>query len=85
MRTSLLNDFMEQECDDVVRSMLISDIEKIALENVTQFKEYNFNRFNVYLNVVEKQVRIEDELDVEETGVFTIGLADFLKLLKEDR
>ena len=81
--SDLLEEFIAEECTESVPAMLLSDIEEQSKNGVAQFKEYTFNRFNVYLNFIENEVRIEDDLDPEESGVLIVSLDSFVEAINK--
>ncbi|WP_425628484.1 hypothetical protein [Vibrio neptunius] len=81
--SNLMSEFVSQECTDSVSRMLISEIEKLSNDNEAQFREFAFNRFNVYLDFNKNEVRLEDDLDPEESGVLSLSLNSFLEAIKK--
>ena len=81
----LLNEFMAQDCDAAVRQRLLAEITKHGEARAGVVREFNFNRFNIYLDFRGGKVRIEDELDVSEMGSHTISIAEFTAVLNSHR
>lgn len=82
MNDRLLEEFIDEECNESIYRMLISEIEQLEKENVVKLKEYTFNRFNLYLDFENGSVRIEDELNVEEAREFVLPMGKLLARLK---
>ncbi len=79
---NLLEQFIHEECTVPISNMLNEDIRCLQNSDIT-FKEYTFNRFNLYLDFSNKKARIEDDLDPSESGVLEIGLEVLLKSITQ--
>ena len=85
MNKSLLEQFLEQECDQELITMLINDIdEKAAPADSTLYKEYTFNRFNLAIEFKNRKVVLEDDLCLDDVDMDEIALDLFVEKLKEE-
>lgn len=83
MSVNLLNRFIDEECNDAIKSSLIADIENEKLNKNREIKEYNFNIFNIYVNFKIGKVIIEDEIShFDVNGQFEVSLTDFVNSLQ---
>lgn len=78
---SLLRQFLAQDCDSQVRQKLLAEINSHGAVRTDVVREFNFNRFNVYLDFQNGSVRVEDELDTTEAGSCYMPIADFARAL----
>ena len=77
MNTILLEEFLSEDADYHVRSILADAIKGIDLGKTIGLKEFTFNRFNVKLDADAKRAIIEDELNPSEDGEFSCSLDEF--------
>ena len=79
--SNLLDQFVSEECTDSLSNMLSNEIGALQ-NNGPQFKEYTFNRFNLYVDLMKGEARLEDDLDPDESGVLTVPLDRLLEAIK---
>jgi len=82
---SLLKQFLEEDCDAGIRQMLLTEINRHATVRTAVVREFNFNRFDVYLDFQSESVRVDDDLDTSEAGSCTIPMTDFASALNEHK
>ena len=77
MTTTLLDQFLAQECSPYIRQLLeeaIADTSRVR-------PRLEFNRFEVTIERDASEVIIEDVLDASEAGVQNVSLDDFADAL----
>jgi len=74
MSKSLLQQFLEEECDAGVCRMIEAAINPTAAPT----KHFEFNRFDVTIRRAEGTVTLDDDLDVSETGTQHVAFTDFV-------
>jgi hypothetical protein len=76
MNDELLEMFIEEDCDQHAKSVLLASI---GAKTGTDGKEdFTFNRFNVRLNFGDSEAIIDDDLNPDE-GEYRLPLANFAK------
>jgi len=77
MMLSPLQDFLNHDADDFVRSELLSAIDQL---DAGQRRYFTYNTFNVLLDADTQLATVEDELDVDRSE--TVALGAFADLLR---
>jgi hypothetical protein len=77
----LMREFIEEECGTAIRHQLLAEIGKHGATKAEVLREFNYNRFNVYLDFERQEARIQDELDVSNEGTCSMSLAEFAAAL----
>jgi len=85
MTPRLLSEFFDLDCDATVRQILLAEIRTHGTEKTDVVREFNFNQFNIYLDFQNRQVKVEDELDVSEQGSCFVSLAEFAAALNDHK
>jgi hypothetical protein len=75
MTTTLLQQFVEEECTPHVRRLL-----EVALRSNSS-RRFEFNRFEVSIQQEDNSVLLEDVLDATDAGAQRVALADFAAVL----
>ncbi len=83
MGATLLEQFMTEECTPYVRSLLQAGIEAARAGTAPQRKSFEFNRFEVTLDVKGAVVVLADVLDPNESGVQRLALGEFFAVLEK--
>jgi len=79
----LLSEFLSQDCNAAVRQTLLDEIRLHSTTKTTLVvREFTFNRFNVVLDFLAGNARIEDELDPSAQGSCRIPLSEFSAVLE---
>lgn len=73
MTSSLLRQFLAEECTPHVRRLL----EDAIADTATSHARFEFNRFEVTIKRDSKMAILEDALDATEAGVQRLPLAEF--------
>ena len=71
---TLLEQFVREECTPHVRHLICQASAGLRVRH-----EFEFNRFNLLLDLEAGLARISDELDVSPAGSVDVALAEFLK------
>jgi hypothetical protein len=79
MNTSLLEEFLAQECTPHVRRLLADAI----ADTLTSHHRFEFNRFEVTIDRNSNEVVLEDVLDTSPAGVNRLSLARFAAVLSQ--
>ena len=83
MNAQLLDQFLSEDCDAHVHRKLLTAIHKQRASGVPGVQRYTFNRFNITLNFVTKQVSLEDDLAVGPQGEYKLGIEEFEEILQK--
>jgi hypothetical protein len=76
MKTKLFDQFLAEECTVSVRDLLRTALEEGLSGAGPRMKRFEFNRFEVTLDIDGGYVLIEDVLDATDAGSQRISLAD---------
>lgn len=79
MNTSLLEEFLAQECTPHVRRLLVDAI----ADTLTAYHRFEFNRFEVTIDRNSNEVVIEDVLDTSPEGVNRLSIVRFTAALSQ--
>lgn len=83
MTESLLKEFLSNDAPDDVRLELLIAIREGMKSPIRVLQEFNYDRFNIYLNFQTKEVVIQDDLDVSPEGEHKLDMIEFKKALQE--
>jgi hypothetical protein len=83
MSEDLTKAFIEQDCDEHVRSILLEEIMATGLVN-DRVREWTFNRFNVSLDFGKGTAQIEDELNPTPQGSAVLPISELRALLEDN-
>ncbi len=83
MSATLLEQFMTEECTPYVRSLLQAAIESVIAGAAPPRKRFEFNRFEVTLDVKGGVIILEDVLDPAESGVQRLPMREFFTVLEQ--
>jgi hypothetical protein len=75
--TTLLDQFLAEECTPYVRRLLEEAIANTAVLR----PHFEFNRFEVTVERTDNSIILEDVLDATESGAQTVPLPDFVHAL----
>lgn len=78
---SLLEQFVSEEGSPHVRMLIAEAVSRHEREPTEIQKRFEFNRFEITLDVADKSVFIEDVLDPGGSGELRVGLDEFLREL----
>lgn len=81
MPTTLLEQFLSEECTPEVRMLVSADLRAGSSGSGPRRKRFEFNRFEVTFDLDAGDVLIEDVLDVTDAGVQRIAIGDFVAAL----
>jgi hypothetical protein len=81
MEKKIYKEFMEAECNDYVRHLLIEEIKKGLSSNEQSVSKHSFNRFNVNLDFQKNEAVIEDVI-MYDNDIFSISIDNFLNDLE---
>jgi hypothetical protein len=82
MNSPLLDVFLQEECDEFTRNLLLDEIEKQRQNSICEKREFEFNVFNIEIDFVKQIVKVEDDLDASDESTVAITLDKFCDLLK---
>lgn len=78
--TNLFQEFLFEECGPQVRLLILQALEEVKDTPELERKEFEFNRFTITINYVDKLILIQDDLDVSPEGQFQCSIDEFLKI-----
>lgn len=84
MNSTLLDQFLAQDCTPYVRNLVKTGLEAAMLGTGPRTIRFELNRFEIVFDLEEGGVLIEDVLDASEAGVQRVPVADFLAALMRD-
>ncbi|CAH9067659.1 hypothetical protein PSECIP111854_04166 [Pseudoalteromonas sp. CIP111854] len=82
MKNHLLEVFINEECDDHTRNLLISEIENLKESGICEKRTFEFNIFNIEIDLVGKKVHIDDDIDLSDGGSTIVTLEAFYNALQ---
>jgi hypothetical protein len=77
MRSRLLEEFLSEECTPYVRGLLEAALEAARAGSGPTRRRFEFNRFEVTLDVAGEEVVLEDVLDPAQSGELKLPLSEF--------
>jgi len=77
MALTLVSEFIAQEATDYVRGLLRDAIQ----DSGNSSRRFEFNRFEVTIDHEQGVVLVEDVLDAGETGMQSVPIKEFSRLL----
>ena len=83
MKTTLLEQFLAEECTPYVRDLVRTGLEAGLSGAGPRRKRFEFNRFEVTFDLDKGDVLIEDVLDITEAGSQRIPIAEFSSALNK--
>jgi len=81
MNSELLREFLQWECTPYVSKLLRSAVDAARASSGPPIKRFEFNRFEVTLNLEGDTVVLEDVQDPSELGMQTVSIEEFLAAL----
>lgn len=78
---SILQQFLDEECTPGTRDLILPFVGEQPQGSVLERKRFEFNRFDLTIDLREKLAIIEDVLDPSEVGVARVPLAEFAAAL----
>ena len=84
MNDKLLGEFLSEDGDMHARQKLLDAIGGSTALDAPVCSKYIFNRFNISIDLGERQVIIEDDLMVGKVGEQRLCLEEFLKALRKN-
>jgi hypothetical protein len=81
MHSQLLENFLREEATEHVRQLLLRHLSECKTGAATGKRTFEFNRYNVTIDVDGKQVTLEDDLDVGPSGRASWPLEEFVSAL----
>jgi len=85
MSSRLLEEFLLEECTPYVRRLLQIALEEARAGSGPLRKRFEFNRFEVMLDVAGEVIVLEDVLDPAESGEDRVPLVEFFASLDQSR
>ena len=79
-----MEEFVSEECSASVLATLIFDIERLLNSRDSISTQYNFNRFDLYVDNESKTIRIEDDLNIDKSGVEIVNMNVFLNRIRSE-
>ena len=74
MNAPLLENFLREEATEHVRQLLLRHLSECKAGAATGKRTFEFNRFNVTIDVDRKQVTLEGDFDVGPSGQTSLPL-----------
>lgn len=81
MKATLLEQFLAEECTSYVRDLVRTGVEEARSSAGPRRKRFEFNRFEITLDIDKDEVLIEDVLDATTAGAQRIPLVEFSSAL----
>ena len=82
MNSTLLDQFMKEECTAYVRGLLLTALDAAQSGGSPARQRFEFNRFEVTIDANENLVALEDVLDPEASGAQNIPLEEFAAAMR---
>lgn len=81
MKVRLLEEFLSEECTPYVQGLLEEALEEARAGRGPKRRRFEFNRFEVTLDVDGEEVVLEDVLDPGQSGEGSLPLHEFFEAL----
>jgi hypothetical protein len=81
MSTTLLEQFMTEECTPFVCELLRGAVQQRSSGGIPEVRRFEFNRFEVIIDLGERTVLIQDVLDSTELGSCRTSMDEFTAAL----
>lgn len=79
----LLQQFLREECSPEFCEFLLKEIAALESSPRSSCREFNFNRFDLKVDVANGVALLEDDLDPSDEGRYAVQLADFVSALRQ--
>jgi hypothetical protein len=83
MNETLLKQFMTFEFNDYIYDLMIRTLDGCRNGIPPEFKNFEFNRFEILIDCKKEIVIITDVLDASETGIQEVDFNEFEDTMKE--
>jgi len=82
MSARLLDEFISEECTPYTRGLLEAALEAARAGRGPKRKSFEFNRFEITLDVDAEEVLLQDVLNPAQSGEIRLPLVEFYEALK---
>jgi pterin-4a-carbinolamine dehydratase len=82
MNNTLLNEFLEQDCELRRRLVIHEEVVRLLAEKAQVVREHTFNRFNLTLDFIREVAVLEDDLNPGPDGRLELPIRAFDQAIK---